>query len=86
MAGFGRMFEANAGRNEVVCKTVLEHRAGRLLVSSHQKGVRHVEVAHWSYCACNRSATCFGANDGPFGRESSHRAKRRAKLRCRDPR
>ena len=22
MAGFGRIFEANAGRNEVVCKTV----------------------------------------------------------------
>jgi hypothetical protein len=33
MAGFGRIFEANAGRNELVCKTVLEHRAGRLLAS-----------------------------------------------------
>jgi hypothetical protein len=41
-----------------------------------QKGVRHVEVAYGRYCACNRNATCFGADYGPSGRRPSHRAER----------
>ena len=53
--------------------------------SSQQKGVRHVEVTYGGYCACNRNATCFGADHGPFGRRPSHRAER-AELRCRDSR
>jgi hypothetical protein len=54
-------------------------------LDSVQKGVRHVEVVYGRYCACNRDATCFGADHGPFGRRPSHRAER-AKLRCRDSR
>ena len=78
-----------AGRNEVARETVstedVGHGVGRLLLSSHQKGVRHVEVTHGSYCACNRNATRFGADHGPFGRRPSHRAER-AELRCRHSR
>ena len=85
----GRIFKVNASRNEVARETVstetFRHGAGGLLLSSHQKGVCHVQITYGGYCACNRSATCFGANHGPFGRRPSHRAKR-AELRCRNSR
>jgi bifunctional non-homologous end joining protein LigD len=73
----GRIFKVNASRNEVA-------REG-LLLSSHQKGVCHVQTTYGGYCACNRSATCFGANHGPVGRRPNHRAKW-AELRCRNSR
>ena len=63
--------------NSEVAGRIFEANAGQFAM---------LRLLNGSYCACNRNATCFGADHGPFGRRPSHRAERRAELRCRDSR
>jgi hypothetical protein len=84
----GRIFKVNASRNEVARETVSTERPGMEpadFCSHHTKREFAIQVTYGGYCACNRNATCFGADHSPFGRRPSHHPER-AELRSRNSR